>query len=157
MPKSSIPVPHLPQELDYSCVPACIRMVLAFYGLKVPESQLRALFKIRPSGTSLANVLLRLPELGMSASVYSASLFELERYLEDGTPCIVQVWTEHLSYWRAAWMHDLVVVGIEGDTVLVNDPAFPDAPKAIAKSEFEHAWAAADRLLIRIEKSKPSA
>ena len=65
------------------------------------------------------------------------TLFELERYLESGTPCIVQVWTEHLSYWREAWMHDMVVVGIEGDTVLVNDPAFPDAPKAIAKSEFE--------------------
>jgi ABC-type bacteriocin/lantibiotic exporter with double-glycine peptidase domain len=97
MPKSSIPVPHLPQELDYSCVPACIHMVLAFYGLTVPESQLRALLKTRPSGTSLVNVLLRLPELGYNASVYSASLFELERDIENGTPCIIQVWTEYLS------------------------------------------------------------
>lgn len=157
MQKSSIPVPHLLQELDYSCVAACARMVLAFYGYQVAESQLRALFKTRPSGTSLANVLLRLPELGYTASVYSASLFELERNIEKGIPCIVQVWTEHLSYWQSAWMHNVVVVGIEGDSVLVNDPAFPDAPQAIARSEFERAWAAADRLLIRIEKSSLSA
>jgi ABC-type bacteriocin/lantibiotic exporter with double-glycine peptidase domain len=157
MPKSYIPVPHLPQELDYSCTPACVRMVLAFYGQQVTESQLRALFKARPSGASLVNVLLRLPELGYTASVYSASLFELERNIEKGIPCIVQVWTEHLSYWQSAWMHDLVVVGIEGDAMLVNDPAFPDAPKAVAKSEFERAWAAADRLLIQIEKSTPPA
>ncbi len=157
MPKSFIPVPHLQQELDYSCVPACVRMVLAFYGLQVSESQLRALFKTRPGGTSAANVLLRLPELGYTASVYTASFFEMARLVGEGMPCIVQVWTEHLSYWREIWMHDLVVVGVEGDTVFVNDPAFPGAPKTVAKSEFERAWAAADRLLIRIEKGRAAA
>ena len=25
-------VPHFRQELDYSCLPACVRMVLAYYG-----------------------------------------------------------------------------------------------------------------------------
>jgi ABC-type bacteriocin/lantibiotic exporter with double-glycine peptidase domain len=130
-------------------------MVLAFYGQPVTESQLRALFKTHPSATSLANVLLRLPELGFYASVISASFFDLERNMENGVPCIVQVWTEHLSYWHDLWMHDLVVVGIEGETVWVNDPAFPKAPRTVAKHEFERAWAAADRLLIQIEKSLP--
>jgi len=151
MPKIFIPVPHLQQELDYSCVPACVRMVLAFHGTQVSESQLRALFKTRPGGTSIANVLLQLPELGHTASVYSASLFELEQLVEAQVPCIVQVWTEYISYWRETWMHDLVVVGSEDDKLLVNDPAFSDAPKTVAKDEFERAWAAADRLLIRIE------
>jgi hypothetical protein len=32
MPSSSLNVPHFQQELDYSCVAACVRMVLAHYG-----------------------------------------------------------------------------------------------------------------------------
>jgi len=32
MPSSSLNVPHFLQELDCSCVAACVRMVLAYYG-----------------------------------------------------------------------------------------------------------------------------
>ena len=34
-------VPHFQQELDYSCLPACVRMVLAYYGDQRPEPELR--------------------------------------------------------------------------------------------------------------------
>jgi hypothetical protein len=32
MPSSSLNVPHFRQELDCSCVAACLRMVLVHYG-----------------------------------------------------------------------------------------------------------------------------
>ena len=39
-------VPHFQQELDYSCLPACVCMVLAYYGEQQrPESDLRRLFE----------------------------------------------------------------------------------------------------------------
>lgn len=150
MPRLSIPVPHYQQERDYSCVPACVRMVLAFYGQDHAESDLRALLKTRAAGTSGANAMLKLPGLGFDVAVTSATFYELEQSIRTGTPCIVQVWTEHLSYWDVSWMHDVVVVGFDDDIVLVNDPAFPGAPRAVPYDEFMAAWSAADRLLIQI-------
>ena len=58
MPRYSIPVPHRQQELDYSCVPACVRMLLAFHGKECSEQELRILFKTRIGGTSTANVMI---------------------------------------------------------------------------------------------------
>lgn len=150
MPRFSIPVPHYQQERDYSCVPACVRMVLAFYGQDHAESDLRTLLKTRSAGTSAANVMLMLPTLGFDVAVAFATFYELEQIIRAGTPCVVQVWTEHLSYWDTSWMHDVVVVGFDNDLMLVNDPAFPDAPQAVLRDEFMAAWSAADRLLIRI-------
>jgi len=151
VPRFCIPIPHRQQERDYSCVPACVRMVLAFYGDQRAESELRALFKTKVGGTSIANVIIRLPELGYTAIVLTATFYELEQLIRAGQPCIVQVWTGHLGYWDEAWMHDLVVVGFDDDQVLLHDPAFADAPKAVARDEFMRAWQAADRLLIKIE------
>ena len=56
-------VPHFEQELSYSCLPACIRMVAAFYGVEQSEAALRALLKTRPAGTSPVQAMLRLPEI----------------------------------------------------------------------------------------------
>jgi ABC-type bacteriocin/lantibiotic exporter with double-glycine peptidase domain len=125
-------------------------MVLAFYGQDHAERDLRTLLKTRSAGTSAANVMLMLPSLGFDVAVASATFYELEQIIRAGTPCIVQLWTEHLSYWDTSWMHDVVVVGFDDDLVLVNDPAFPNAPQAIPHDEFMAAWSAADRLLIRI-------
>jgi predicted double-glycine peptidase len=150
MPKFSIPVPHYQQERDYSCVPACVRMVLAFYGQDHAESDLRILLRTRVAGTSTANVMLKLPGLGFDVAVTSATFYELEQNVRAGDPCIVQVWTEHLSHWDTIWMHNVVVIGFDDDLVLVNDPAFPDAPQAIPRDEFIVAWSEADRILIRI-------
>jgi len=56
-------VPHFEQELDYSCLAACTRMVLAFFSAERTEAELRALLKTRPGGTSPVNLMLRLPRL----------------------------------------------------------------------------------------------
>ena len=66
-------VSHHKQELPYSCLPACVRMVLAFYGLQRSESELRALLKTRPGGTSPAHVMLRLPDLGVFLNAWAAT------------------------------------------------------------------------------------
>jgi hypothetical protein len=43
MPSSWLNVPHFHQELDYSCVAACVRMVLAHYGDIRTETEFRLL------------------------------------------------------------------------------------------------------------------
>jgi hypothetical protein len=50
MPSSWLNVPHFRQELEYSCVPACVRMVLAHYGDIRTEADLRLLLDTEPTG-----------------------------------------------------------------------------------------------------------
>ncbi len=51
MPSSWLNVPHFLQEFEYSCVAACVRMVLAHYGDVRTEAELRSLLNTQPSGT----------------------------------------------------------------------------------------------------------
>ena len=41
MPAVSLNVPHYKQEFNYSCVPACVRMVLAHFGKLHGEAEMR--------------------------------------------------------------------------------------------------------------------
>ena len=47
MPSGWLSVPHFQQELEYSCVAACARMVLAYYGDVRSEAELRLLEAFR--------------------------------------------------------------------------------------------------------------
>jgi hypothetical protein len=57
MPSSWLNVPHFQQEHDYSCVAACVRMVLAHYSDIRTEAELRLLLDTQPTGTRAGNVL----------------------------------------------------------------------------------------------------
>ena len=144
-------VPHYEQELDYSCLPACVRMVLAYYGEEKTESQLRALLKTRPGGTSPVQVMLRLPNVGFEASVQMASKSILQGQLAANHPVIVHVWTELLPHWQGGLIHALTVLEYNDSVVMVNDPAFADAPLTIPTDIFLRAWAATDHLTIIIQ------
>lgn len=54
MPSGWLNVPHHQQELEYSCVAACVRMVLAHYGDIRTEAELRSLLDTQPTGTRTA-------------------------------------------------------------------------------------------------------
>lgn len=47
MPSSLLNVPHFQQEHEYSCVAACARMVLAYFGDVRDEADLRSLLGTR--------------------------------------------------------------------------------------------------------------
>lgn len=147
-------VPHFEQELHYSCLPACVRMVLAYYGRTVPEAELRTLLKTRVSGTSPVQVMLRLPEIGVDAVVQMASLSVLQQHLENGRPCIVHLWTEPLPYWQDAVIHAVTVTELTDSQVLVNDPAFSSGSMMISREQFLQAWAATDHLLLVIQPTE---
>jgi len=143
-------VPHFEQELDYSCLAACTRMVLAFFGAEHAEAELRAVLKTRHGGTSPVNLMLRLPALGFTADVQTGSQSSLRQQVEAGYPCIVHVWTSPLPHWDAEAIHALVVVEISKESVHVHDPALPVGPTVIPLSAFLRAWAAVDYLMIAV-------
>jgi len=143
-------VSHYKQELLYSCLPACVRMVLAFYGNQRSESELRTLLKTRPGGASPAQVMLRLPDLGFEAYVMDGSQAILQNMLSMERPCIVHVLTTPLPHWDQEAIHALVVTEITQEHIWVHDPIIEQGPVAIDLGMFLNAWAATDRLMIVI-------
>ena len=53
----SLNVPHHKQEQKFSCLAACVRMVLAHYGHTCSEAELRQLLHTDPLGTRARDVL----------------------------------------------------------------------------------------------------
>ena len=145
-------VPHFEQERDYSCLPACVRMVLAFYGEEHSEQEIRALLKTRPGGTSPAQVMWRLPDWGFDAYVQSGSQPILRKNLIAGHPCIVHVWTPPLRSWKSEAIHALVVTELTEQSVIAHDPTSAFGPNQIPLDEFLRAWAATDYLTIVIRR-----
>ncbi len=143
-------VPHFQQEREYSCLAACVRMVLAFHGDYRSEDDLRRLLKTRVAGTSPANLMLNLPGIGFDVSVFDGFQTILRQHVSEGTPCIVHLWTEPLPYWQDAVVHAVVVTDITEDTVVLNDPVQATPAIPVPLDAFLQAWAATDHTLILI-------
>ena len=143
MPTILLPVPHRQQEGDADCLAACAAMLLAFVGQPVEYSRLLKLLRVRSFGTPGAN-LLHLADLGVKVEYVFGSMDELRVRLEEGTPCLTLVSTADLPHWLYATDHAVVVVGLQEQAVILNDPAFPTTPLAVPTSAFELAWQAFD-------------
>ena len=50
-----ITVPHFAQEMDKTCVPASVRMLLAYLGIERSEREIAALLGATPDGTHVMN------------------------------------------------------------------------------------------------------
>ncbi len=140
MPSSWLNVPHFQQELEYSCVAACVRMMLAHYGDIRTEAELRLLLDTQPTGTRAGN-LMRLSGSAFEVYLRPSNLVELERVLADNQPAIVFLKTGTLEYWSMDIFHTAVVVGVEAMTVALHDPYFATVPQTTSLQSFEKAWA----------------
>ena len=69
-----------------------------------------------------------------------ATCTTLYRLLTFGWPSLVAVDTGELPYWQSSVGHVVVLVGMDGEHVFLNDPALPEAPMRISMSDFYLAW-----------------
>jgi ABC-type bacteriocin/lantibiotic exporter with double-glycine peptidase domain len=157
MPNVSLSVPHHKQEHEYSCVAACVRMVLAYHGHVVSEADLRQLLGTQASGTPARDVM-RVASLGFDVQLAPSNLALLAAALGAGTPPIVFVQTGPLDYWKVDCAHVAVLVGLEDAAVCLNDPYFDTAPQRTSLASFQQAWAAVghDAALIRPRQTQAS-
>lgn len=132
--------PFYSQETDYSCVPACLRMVLAAYGREFTEVELRARCEC-DDGTKPSNAEQAVLQLGFSKSkLCNPELGELQAVLERGVFPIVFVKMGMFSN-----KHAIVVIEISNDKVTFLDPLMrreEDGTRQLALAEFERMWAA---------------
>jgi ABC-type bacteriocin/lantibiotic exporter with double-glycine peptidase domain len=146
MPSFLLNVPLIAQRDRADCLPACIEMVLAYQGRSVDPGWLRHVLESKSIGTPGFKVL-NLAQQGYAVT-YSPATDErvLLQALSSGVPPIALVLTANLSYWDRESAHAVVVVGIDDDTVVVNDPAFPASGQRIPRNEFMLAWSDFDYL-----------
>lgn len=139
MPSVFLQVPHFEQSKDGGCLPACARMVIAYWGREISENELVRLFESKSFGTPISNIK-RLEQWGYKVGFGSLTENELKGHLLANRPIIVRVWTPMLDYWDVDTSHVIVVVGFDETQVFVHDPAFSESPKTVSWDGFLAAW-----------------
>ena len=104
-------VPQIMQMEAVECGAASLAMILAYYGRWVPLDKLREDCGVGRDGTSAEGVLAAAREYGLEAKNLSLSIDDLKK--EKPFPCIIR-WNIH---------HFVVLTGIRGKYVYINDPA----------------------------------
>lgn len=133
-------VPHFKQQHPHTCLPACVQMVLAYWGKTHNEEELAQAFATVPVwGTRPENVVAGLEKLGYHALWFQGATFErLLELLDHGWPIIVFVRAVDLPHGRIG-LHAIVAIGIEEGRLIYLDPAV-DGEQHMELGAFFEAW-----------------
>ena len=113
--------PFHKQETLYSCVPACLRMVLGSFGVDIAESALRTRCDCAPYGTDALMAVDAARALGfIKTAKYTLSLEELQTVVKGGHHPIVFVDLNPLDGLDA--IHAMVVIDVSEQEIVVMDP-----------------------------------
>ena len=134
-------VPHLQQRDNGDCLATCAAMILSYFNHPYDLVQLLKTLRIQPEmGAPFSNIV-NLEQLGLMVGYRQEGALEtLYRLLTQGWPCLVAVDTGELPYWQSSAGHVVVLVGMDGENVYLNDPALPEAPTQVAIGDFYLAW-----------------
>ncbi|MBS1253065.1 MAG: hypothetical protein MAG451_02110 [Anaerolineales bacterium] len=126
-----------PQETRLSCTPACLRMVMAHWGIEVDEATLRECCKTDGLGTVARDAVACTRRYGLRAEeLRKATWDDLRRWLADGLYPILLV---NLFPLDALWVfHAVVVETVTDELVTYLDPA--QGQRIAEVRAFEQAW-----------------
>lgn len=136
MPKTWLAVSHLRQRAESDCLPICAQMVLTYLGRNESYERLTQLLGTRWFGTPARNML-RLEQIGLRVILTELSMAEIETRLQEDHPVIAFVNTADLPYWKVSTDHAVVVVGMDQESVYLNDPYFERVPQIVSRTAFE--------------------
>ena len=129
--------PFHKQETRFSCVPACLRMVLLTHGVDVEEGDLRTRCDSTILGTDALKAIDAVRDLGFEGSAkYTLTLSELRELAKVGSFPIVFV--SLLPIDALDDIHSLVVLGFSRREVNVLDPL--EGERSIPLQTFSAAW-----------------
>jgi ABC-type bacteriocin/lantibiotic exporter with double-glycine peptidase domain len=142
-------VPHHPQLDDGYCLPACVQMVLAYWGIERAQRDIADDLGLIPVP---GNRIKMLSSKKLDVSYGVGELADLEGTLAQGVPPIALVYTGELPYWEHATAHAVVLLGMAEQTIYLNDPAIVQGNIAVPLGDFELAWEEMANLYAAIEK-----
>ncbi|MCB0080235.1 MAG: C39 family peptidase [Caldilineaceae bacterium] len=133
-------VSHWRQRQPADCLAACGAMILHYLQVPFRYESLVELLEVKYYGAPFSHIH-KLATMGLFVTSKEwGGIPQLEQYLETGLPIIANVNTKELPYWDREANHVIVIIGIEGDTIFLNDPAFDEAPQRVPLAEFLLAW-----------------
>jgi ABC-type bacteriocin/lantibiotic exporter with double-glycine peptidase domain len=141
--------PFHKQETRFSCVPACLRMILLSLGVDMPESDLLVRCDSTILGTSALAAVDAVRVIGFGASAkHTLTPNELKNLVAGGQFPIVFV--SMLPIDARDDLHALVVTGVSQHDVTVLDPLTGE--RTIPLPTFTAAWGMRHNLAILIER-----
>lgn len=134
-------VPYFKQNRDYTCGPACLRMVLAYYGIQQDEVTLTMLCGTDVSGTALEDIANVARRFKLSAERSRLeNLTEAQGWLARGIPFIADV--DAVSLYEqedpVPAGHLVVVIQVD-EQVIFHDPE-RGAIQKVERKNFDAAW-----------------
>lgn len=132
-------LPFIEQQSSSDCGAACLAMISKYWGKNFTINTLRSLSDVDRSGASLKGIANAAENLGFHARPVRASLSRLES--------LSNPWVAH---WEGN--HYIVVYRVEGDRVLVADPAI--SKRWLSRQEFIDGWTGYALLLDPTERLK---
>ena len=109
--------PYFRQAYPFSCVPACLRMILASYNFEISETELRSLCECDETGTTPSNAVKAAVECKFDAYRAELTFEELEDLIRQNiTPIVFTRVAENANY-----SHAVVVYKISKKKVFVLD------------------------------------
>jgi ABC-type bacteriocin/lantibiotic exporter with double-glycine peptidase domain len=140
-------LPFYRQETPDSCVPACLRMVLAGLGVDRAEPLLRQMCDCTMLGTDALNAVDAARQLGFPlAHKENLTIEQLTNVLQSG--CFPIVYVNLLPIDAEAGIHAMVVIAADDQYVRVYDPLVGE--RQLEKMMFDAAWGMTNRLTILI-------
>ena len=116
------------------CGPACLKMVLEYYGIKKSEAELAKLSKANPAkGTTAQNLVAAAKKLGFIAFYKDFSTIkEIKKYIDKKIPVIV-------DWFSGDDGHYCAVAGIDNKFIYLQDPDLNKINK-IDLVTFQRVW-----------------
>jgi len=128
-------------EESVECGAASLGMILAYYGRWVTLEQLCKDCGVSRDGAKASNILKAARSYGLEAKGFR---LDADTFMKEATfPCI--------AYWNAH--HWVVVRGVRGDYVYVNDPAQGQRP--VPRDEFEQKYSGITLVFKKTEQFQP--
>lgn len=117
-----IGVPYFEQKKDYTCGPAVLRMVAAFFGASYSPEQLYKIMNPDPdTGTRNRDMKRAVKKLGLRAqSKNKADIKDIKKFLDQGFPVVVNF----IEPRGKEEGHHSLVVGMTDEEIIFNDPGY---------------------------------
>ncbi|RQW79910.1 MAG: hypothetical protein EHM14_06930 [Methanothrix sp.] len=142
-------MPDTRQSTEYSCGAAALQAVVGYWGRDIGEEDMMEMLNTNPeSGTYPDDIIRVAQEMGLNATYKeNLSLTDLEAYLQEGVPVIVdcQAWrsvSQANESWADDWSdgHWVVVIGMDDKLVYLEDPYLLGSRGIMTRQEFEERW-----------------
>jgi len=145
---ATLAVPFVAQQED-TCGPAALAMVLRFWGDSASHDALaRELDAVELRGVAGSRLAEAARSRGMTAIAYEGDDVQLRAFVGRGRPLVV-AW----DMGRGRF-HNVVVVGFDGDDVIVHDPA-QGPSRRVAGKTFAARWAGAGHWTLLVLPAAP--